>query len=198
MTDPESFVAALPKADLHLHIEGTLEPELAFALAERNAIRLPYESVDELRAAYRFSNLQDFLDVYYATSSVLVERRDFRDLTWAYLERAHAENVRHAEIFFDPQTHTARGVPFAAVVGGICEALDEARARFGSSVRTLKTRLHSRRRRCLRNAAPCSSRRGALGDPAESLHGRGMRYCLSHVGFRPRRSGTGCVEPATF
>ncbi len=137
MTDIASFVAALPKAELHLHIEGTLEPELAFALAERNGVRLPYASVEELRAAYRFSNLQDFLDVYYAGASVLLERRDFRDLTWAYLERAHADNVRHAEIFFDPQTHTARGVPFGTVVEGICEALDEARARFGLTSRLI-------------------------------------------------------------
>lgn len=137
MDDIASFVAALPKAELHLHIEGTLEPELAFALAERNGVRLPYASVEELRAAYRFSNLQDFLDVYYAGASVLLERRDFRDLTWAYLERAHADNVRHAEIFFDPQTHTARGVPFGAVVEGICEALDEARARSGLTSRLI-------------------------------------------------------------
>ena len=137
MTDIASFVAALPKAELHLHIEGTLEPELAFALAERNGVRLPYASVEALRAAYRFSNLQDFLDVYYAGASVLLERRDFRDLTRAYLERAHADNVRHAEIFFDPQTHTARGVPFGAVVEGICEALDEARARFGLTSRLI-------------------------------------------------------------
>lgn len=131
------FVDALPKAELHLHIEGTLEPELAFALAERNGVRLPYASVEALRAAYRFSNLQDFLDVYYAGASVLLERRDFRDLTWAYLERAHADNVRHAEIFFDPQTHTVRGVSFGAVVEGICEALDEARARFGLTSRLI-------------------------------------------------------------
>lgn len=137
MTDLESFVAALPKAELHLHIEGTLEPELAFALAERNGVRLPYGSVDELRAAYRFSNLQDFLDVYYAGASVLLQRRDFRALTWAYLERAHADNVRHAEIFFDPQTHMARGVPFGTVVEGIREALDEARARFGLTSRLI-------------------------------------------------------------
>ena len=118
MTDTAAFVAALPKAELHLHIEGTLEPELAFALAERNGVELPYVSVEALRAAYRFASLQDFLDVYYAGASVLIEQRDFRDLTWAYLVRAHADNVRHAEIFFDPQTHTARGVPFEAVVEG--------------------------------------------------------------------------------
>jgi len=127
MTDLAAFVATLPKAELHLHIEGTLEPELAFAIAGRNGLALPYPSVDELRAAYRFANLQEFLDVYYACAGVLVESRDFHDLTWAYLERAHADNVRHAEIFFDPQTHTARGVPLSTVVDGICRALDDAR-----------------------------------------------------------------------
>ena len=132
-----ALVAALPKAELHLHIEGTLEPELAFALAERNGVKLPYASVEALRAAYRFANLQDFLDVYYTGASVLIEQRDFRDLTWAYLVRAHADNVRHAEIFFDPQTHTARGVPFEAVVVGICEALQQARAEFGLSSRLI-------------------------------------------------------------
>ena len=137
MTDIASFVAALPKAELHLHIEGTLEPELAFALAERNGVALPYASVEAMRAAYRFSNLEDFLHVYYAGASVLLERRDFRDLTRAYLERAHADNVRHAEIFFDPQTHTARGVAFKAVVEGIWEALDEARARWGLTSRLI-------------------------------------------------------------
>ena len=137
MKNVSDFVAALPKAELHLHIEGTLEPELAFALAERNGVALPYGSVEELRAAYRFSNLQDFLDVYYAGASVLVERRDFRDLTWAYLKRAQADNVRHAEIFFDPQTHTERRVSFDAVVEGICEALDEARTELGITSRLI-------------------------------------------------------------
>ena len=131
------FVAALPKAELHLHIEGTFEPELMFAIAERNGVRLPYGSVEEVRAAYAFSNLQDFLDIYYAGASVLLEEEDFHDLTFAYLARAHADNVRHAEIFFDPQTHTARGVPFAAVVEGIGRALDEAEARFGLTSRLI-------------------------------------------------------------
>ena len=131
------FVAALPKAELHLHVEGTLEPELMFAIAERNGVRLPYASVEEVRAAYSFSNLQDFLDVYYAGASVLLEEQDFHDLTWAYLARAHAEAVRHAEIFFDPQTHTARGVPFATVVHGIGRALDEAQAQFGLTSRLI-------------------------------------------------------------
>ena len=132
-----AFVGTLPKAELHLHIEGTLEPELAFAIAERNGSTLPYASVDELRSAYRFSNLQEFLDVYYACAGVLLESRDFYDLTWAYLVRARADNVRHAEIFFDPQTHTARGVTFGAVVDGICRALDDAREKLGMTSRLI-------------------------------------------------------------
>ena len=136
-SDIAAFVAALPKAELHLHIEGTFEPELMFAIARRNGVALPYASFEEVRAAYAFSNLQDFLDIYYAGASVLIEARDFYDLTWAYLARAHAENVRHAEIFFDPQTHTARGVPFATVVEGIGRALDDAETKLGLSSRLI-------------------------------------------------------------
>lgn len=119
----EQFIDGLPKAELHLHIEGTLEPEMVFALAERNRIRLPYASVEALRAAYRFTDLQDFLNLYYQAAQVLVTEEDFFDLTRAYLGRAAADGVRHAEIFFDPQTHTRRGVPLAAVIGGIVAAL---------------------------------------------------------------------------
>ena len=136
-TDLAGFVAALPKAELHLHIEGTFEPDLMFAIAKRNGVRLPYATVEEVRAAYSFSNLQDFLDIYYAGASVLNEERDFYDLTFAYLARAHADRVRHAEIFFDPQTHTDRGVPFATVVNGIGRALDDAEARFGLTSRLI-------------------------------------------------------------
>jgi adenosine deaminase len=120
--------AALPKAELHLHIEGTLEPELMFELAARNRVTLPYADVDAVRRAYVFDDLQSFLDVYYAGCSVLVTAEDFADLTRAYLRRAAADGVRHAEIFFDPQTHTDRGIPFETVVEGITGALaDEAR-----------------------------------------------------------------------
>jgi adenosine deaminase len=117
------FAHRLPKAELHLHIEGTLEPELMFELAQRNDVQLPFASAEEVRAAYVFSDLQSFLDIYYAACDVLRTEQDFHDLTAAYLERAAAQGVRHAEIFFDPQTHTARGVPFADVVGGISRAL---------------------------------------------------------------------------
>ena len=137
MTDLAEFVASLPKAELHLHIEGTFEPELMFAIAARNGIRLPYASVDEIRAAYAFTNLQDFLDIYYAGAGVLIEARDFYDLTWTYLVRAHEQNVRHAEIFFDPQTHTERGVHFDTVVDGIGRALDDARDRLGLTSRLI-------------------------------------------------------------
>jgi adenosine deaminase len=123
MIDP----LTLPKAELHLHIEGTLEPELMFELARRNGVSLPYADADAVRRAYRFSNLQSFLDVYYRACSVLIHERDFYELTTAYLERARSQGVRHVEIFFDPQTHTARGVAFETVVGGIARALTEAR-----------------------------------------------------------------------
>jgi len=122
MIDP----LTLPKAELHLHIEGTLEPELMFELARRNGVGLPYADAEAVRRAYRFSNLQSFLDVYYRACSVLIHERDFYELTAAYVARASAQGVRHVEIFFDPQTHTARGVPFETVVGGIGRGLAEA------------------------------------------------------------------------
>jgi adenine deaminase len=127
MAAESSFARDLPKAELHLHIEGTLEPELMFELAGRNGVRLPYASVDELRRAYVFSDLQSFLDIYYAGCRVLLSERDFYDLTWAYLTRAARQGVRHAEIFFDPQTHTDRGVPFETVITGIHRALETGR-----------------------------------------------------------------------
>jgi adenosine deaminase len=121
----DEFIAGIPKAELHIHIEGSLEPEMAFALAKRHGARLRHKSVAELRAAYKFANLQEFLDIYYAGADVLRDEEDFRALTRAYLERARADGVTHAEIFFDPQTHTARGVPFATVIRGISAALAE-------------------------------------------------------------------------
>jgi adenosine deaminase len=129
--DRAAFIAGLPKAELHLHIEGSLEPELMFNLAQRNGVTIPFASVDEVRAAYAFSNLQDFLDIYYQGMGVLITEQDFYDLTAAYLARAHADAVCHVEIFFDPQGHTARGVAFGTVIGGITRALDDAEARFG-------------------------------------------------------------------
>jgi len=125
------FIRALPKAELHLHIEGTLEPEMAFALAAKHGIALPYPTVAALRAAYRFRDLQSFLDVYYAGTAVLRDAGDFHALTAAYLRRAHADGVVHAEIFFDPQTHSARGVPLAAVLEGMGRALAEGGRELG-------------------------------------------------------------------
>ncbi|GIZ53956.1 adenosine deaminase [Noviherbaspirillum aridicola] len=123
----------MPKAELHMHIEGSLEPELIFALAERNGVTLKYSSVDELRRAYAFTDLQSFLDIYYAGASVLLKEQDFYDMTRAYLGRAHADNVRHAELFFDPQTHTERGVDFGTVISGIHRALQDAATEWGMS-----------------------------------------------------------------
>ncbi len=124
-----AFIAGLPKAELHLHIEGSLEPEMMFSLAQRNGVSLVFESVEAIRTAYDFSNLQDFLDIYYQGMAVLLTEQDFFDLTTAYLDRAATDGVRHVEIFFDPQGHTARGVPMANVVGGIARALTEAEER---------------------------------------------------------------------
>jgi adenosine deaminase len=131
------LIAGMPKAELHLHIEGTLEPELALRLAARNGVTLPYASVEALRAAYHFADLQSFLDIYYAGASVLRQEQDFYDLTWAYLERAKTDNVLHTEIFFDPQTHTARGVPFATVITGIAHALEDGGRELGMSSRLI-------------------------------------------------------------
>ena len=128
-----TLLAKLPKAELHVHIEGTLEPEMIFALARRNGVALPYASVDELRQAYAFTDLQSFLDIYYAGASVLLHEQDFHDMALAYLERAAADHVVRAEIFFDPQTHTARGVPMETVINGLHRACLEAEARWGLS-----------------------------------------------------------------
>ena len=125
------LIDRLPKCELHIHIEGSLEPELMFALAQRNRIKLPFASVEEVRQAYRFTQLQDFLDIYYQGMSVLVTEQDFFDLAWAYLERARADNVRHVEMFFDPQGHTTRGVAFETVVNGLHRACREAVSRLG-------------------------------------------------------------------
>ncbi|MGP4848458.1 adenosine deaminase, partial [Marinobacter sp. 1Y8] len=125
------LIKKLPKAELHLHIEGSLEPELMFRLAKKNNVEIPYDSVEDVRAAYNFNNLQSFLDIYYAGANVLLTKDDFYDLTWEYILRCVEDNVIHTEIFFDPQTHTERGVPFEAVITGIKEALADAKAKYG-------------------------------------------------------------------
>jgi adenosine deaminase len=124
---------AIPKAELHIHIEGSLEPELIFALAQRNGVPLAYPSVEALRAAYAFTDLQSFLDIYYAGASVLLKPQDFHDMAWAYFLRAKADNVVHTELFFDPQTHTARGVPMASVIEGLSGACKRAESELGIS-----------------------------------------------------------------
>lgn len=126
-----ALIDTLPKAELHLHIEGTLEPEMMLKMAKRNGVTLPYDSVDDVRAAYQFDCLQDFLDLYYLGMSVLLTERDFYDLTWAYLERVHADRLTHVELFFDPQAHTDRGVAFETVLDGISAALETARKELG-------------------------------------------------------------------
>lgn len=129
----KSFINAIPKAELHIHIEGSLEPELMFKIAQRHKMTLPFESVEALRAAYNFHNLQSFLDIYYAGASVLLNEQDFYDLTWAYLQKAVEQNVRHTEIFFDPQTHTSRGIAFEIVLNGIQQALQDGQQQLGIS-----------------------------------------------------------------
>lgn len=133
----KEFCYSLPKAELHLHIEGTFEPELIFTIAQRNNVTLKYKSVEEIRQAYNFSNLQDFLDIYYQGMSVLLHEQDFFDLTWAYLQKAHEQGVQHAEIFFDPQGHTARGVSFETVITGINRALEKGQKELGISFKLI-------------------------------------------------------------
>lgn len=132
-----TFIRSLPKAELHLHIEGTLEPEMMFALAKRNGVALPYASVEAVRAAYDFSDLQSFLDLYYAGAAALVTEQDFHELCWAYLLRANEDGVVHVEIFFDPQTHTERGVAFETVLGGLESALKKGERELGISYRMI-------------------------------------------------------------
>ena len=131
------WLNGLPKIELHLHIEGTLEPELLFKLAKRNSIQLPFNSVNEVKKAYQFSNLQDFLDIYYQGAEVLLHKQDFYDLTWAYLLMCKQQNVIHVEPFFDPQTHTVRGVAFKTIVSGISEALADGKAKLGITSRLI-------------------------------------------------------------
>ncbi|MGB9191318.1 adenosine deaminase [Acinetobacter haemolyticus] len=127
------LIQAMPKAELHVHIEGTFEPELMFAIAQRNHIDIPYKSVEEVKQAYNFHNLQSFLDIYYAGANVLIHEQDFYDLAWAYFEKCAADKVVHTEMFFDPQTHTDRGITFATVIKGLKRACDDAQSKLGIS-----------------------------------------------------------------
>ncbi|RLQ15899.1 adenosine deaminase [Vibrio sp. SBT000027] len=129
----DSFIKHLPKVELHLHIEGTLEPELMFQLAKRNNVSIPFDNPDQVRDAYQFHNLQSFLDIYYQGANVLIHEQDFYDLTWAYLLKCQQDNVVHTEIFFDPQTHTERGIAFEVIISGITQALNQAEQELGIS-----------------------------------------------------------------
>ena len=132
-----AFIQEIPKAELHLHIEGTFEPELMFEIAGRNKLKLKYDSVADLKAAYNFNNLQEFLNIYYSGAHVLLEEQDFYDLTWAYLEKIHSQQVLHTEVFFDPQTHTSRGVSFQKVISGIYRALQDGEKKLGISFKLI-------------------------------------------------------------
>ena len=133
----KEFIQQLPKAEIHLHIEGSFEPQLMFEIAQSNNLEIPFNSVEEIKAAYKFNNLQEFLDIYYAGANVLLVEQDFFDLTWSYLTKVHAQNVKHVEIFFDPQTHTERGVEFHTVLLGIYKALEKGQNELGISFRLI-------------------------------------------------------------
>jgi len=169
------FISAMPKAELHLHIEGTLEPEMMMTLAQRNGVTLPYASAEAIRAAYRFGSLQEFLDLYYTGMSVLRTRSDFFDLAFAYLEKVVTQNVTHVEIFFDPQGHTERGVAFDTVLSGLTDALDKARRDFGITSRLIMCFLrHLPEEQAfdtLHHACRCKEHISAVGlDSAEQGH----------------------------
>jgi adenosine deaminase len=175
----DDFVRDLPKAELHLHLEGTLEPELMFELALRNQVKVPFASLEAARAAYVFGDLQSFLDIYYAACDVLRTEADFHELTVAYAERAAAQGVRHAEVFFDPQSHTARGIPFATVVTGIARGLREAEERLGMSSRLIM---------CFLRHLPAADAMATLEDALPHLdviHGVGLDS--AEVGNPPSR-----------
>jgi adenosine deaminase len=194
----DEFIRGLPKAELHVHIEGTLEPELAFQLAAKHRVKLPYESVEELRRGYQFSNLQSFLDIYYAGADVLRDEDDFYLLTQAYLRKAHSQGVVHTEMFFDPQTHTVRGVPIAMVLGGIRGAMLQAERELGMSSRVIMCFLRhlsaSDAMRTLEDALPHKHDIAAIGlDSSESGHPPAK---FAEVFARARRAGWPAVAHA--
>lgn len=171
--ETRKFIEDLPKAELHLHIEGSFEPELMFAIAERNKKKIPYRSVEEVKQAYKFNNLQEFLDIYYAGANVLITEQDFYDLTWAYLEKMKSQNLVHTEVFFDPQTHTDRGVPFDVVIEGIHRALDDGHKKLGISFRLIMSFLRhldeASAFKTLEQARPYRSRIHAVGLDSSEL-----------------------------
>src|SRR5262245_60565014 len=199
MSDLDAFIAGLPKAELHLHLEGSLEPELMFALAQRNKVAIPFRSVEEVRAAYSFSNLQDFLDIYYQGANVLQTEEDFRDMALAYFARLHADGGRHAEIFFDPETHTDRGLPFSVAIDGLLDGMKQAEAKYGITSKLIMCFLRhldeSSAIKTLKSAEPYLDRIAGVGlDSSEKGHPpskfarvfrsakeRGLRIC-AHAG----------------
>jgi adenine deaminase len=194
----DNYIRGLPKAELHVHIEGTLEPELAFQLAEKHGVKLPHASVEDLRSAYRFSSLQSFLDIYYANADVLRDEDDFYLLTQAYLRKAHSQGVVHAEIFFDPQTHTVRGVPLAVVLAGIRGALLQAQRESGMTSRIIMCFLRhlsaEDAMRTLDEALPHKHDIAAVGlDSSESGHPPAK---FAEVFARARRAGWPAVAHA--
>ena len=185
------YIELIPKAELHVHIEGTFEPELILEIARRNRVSLKYNSADELREAYQFNNLQDFLDIYYSAAGVLLHEQDFYDLTISYLRKAHADSVVHTELFFDPQTHTARGVDFATVIKGITRAMDDAKAQWGISSKLIMCFLRHLSQKSaeetLKSALPHKDKIIAVGlDSSENGHPPGKFF---HVFNRVRKEG---------
>lgn len=175
MTVSEAFIRGIPKAELHLHIEGSLEPEQMFEFSRRNKVAIPFKSVEEVRAAYAFSNLQDFLDIYYQGANVLMTEEDFRDMALAYFARLHADGGRHAEIFFDPETHTDRGLPFSIAIDGLLAGMKEAEKKYGITSKLIMCFLRhldeSSSLRTLRSAEPYLDRVTGVGlDSSEKGH----------------------------
>lgn len=175
MTDLSTFIRGIPKAELHLHIEGSLEPEQMFAFGKRNKVAIPFKSVEEVRAAYAFSNLQDFLDIYYQGANVLQTEEDFRDLALAYFARLHADGGRHAEIFFDPETHTDRGLPFSVAIDGLFAGMKEAEEKYGITSKLIMCFLRhldeSSSLKTLKSAEPWLDRIAGVGlDSSEKGH----------------------------
>ncbi|MGH7917772.1 MAG: adenosine deaminase [Candidatus Binataceae bacterium] len=198
MINLRTFINGLPKVELHLHLEGTLEPEMMFTLARRNGLNLRWNSAAELRASYQFSGLQSFLDLYYQATATLVTARDFYDLTRAYLARAARDNVRHAEVFFDPQSHTARGVTFETAFGGIHQALEESRDTYGISNRLimcfLRDRAEADAMKTLEQALPFKQWLAGVGlDSAEAGHPPAQ---FARVFARAREAGLHVVAHA--
>src|ERR1700692_4303904 len=198
MRSAAEYIRGLPKAELHVHIEGTLEPELAFQLANRHGVVLPHATVEELRRAYRFSNLQSFLDIYYDGAAVLLDADDFHALAQAYLRKAHAQGVVHAEVFFDPQTHTARGIALSTVLDGLCGACSEAERELGITCRLILCFLRhlsaDEAMRTLEEALQHKDAIAAVGlDSSESGHPPAK---FSEVFARARREGLSAVAHA--